>query len=58
MSDITKPLSKFEALQLAIAATPDEIWNNSCYADDSPRIKYLFDLAEMIINEDAGRFCG
>ena len=48
-------LTKFEALQLAAAYTPEKILSADCYQNDTDRIRYLFDVADLIIQEDSRR---
>lgn len=56
LNEIAKPITKVEALQLAIAMTPNNVWEAECYKQDEERIKYLFDLASMIMMADRKKF--
>lgn len=48
-------LTKFEALQLAAAFIPESILTTDGLQDENARVQYLFDVAELITQEDSRR---
>lgn len=56
LNEIAKPLTKLEALQLAIAMTPEKVLASEMLEEEEVRVAYIFQIAEMILMADRKKF--